>query len=61
MIAIVSEILWIMWLVSHVEASQSGRTSLHHDNEAARHIANNHVFHERTKHGRWTTILHVNE
>lgn len=33
-----------------MEAPQSGPTSLYCDNEAARHIANNPVFHERTKH-----------
>ncbi|KAM0024789.1 putative RNA-directed DNA polymerase [Helianthus debilis subsp. tardiflorus] len=46
----VSEILWFRWLLTELEATQHGPTTLFCDNEAARHIANNPVFHERTKH-----------
>ncbi|GJW99595.1 putative RNA-directed DNA polymerase [Tanacetum coccineum] len=45
-----SEILWMRWLLKGLEAEQSGPTPLYCDNQAARHIANNPVFHERTKH-----------
>ncbi|GKE43750.1 uncharacterized mitochondrial protein-like protein [Tanacetum coccineum] len=38
------------WLLKGLEAEQSGPTPLYWDNQAARHIANNPVFHERTKH-----------
>lgn len=33
-----------------MEALQSEPTTLYYDNEVARHITNNLVFHERTKH-----------
>ena len=46
----VSEILWLRWLLKEFDATQRGPTSLYCDNQAARHIANNPVFHERTKH-----------
>ncbi|KAM0044971.1 putative RNA-directed DNA polymerase [Helianthus debilis subsp. tardiflorus] len=46
----VSEILWFRWLLTELETTQQGPTTLFCDNEAARHIANNPVFHERTKH-----------
>lgn len=46
----VSEILWLCWLLIDLEATQSTSTPLRCDNQAARHIANNPVFHERTKH-----------
>nr|KAJ0209320.1 hypothetical protein LSAT_V11C400213930 [Lactuca sativa] len=46
----VSETLWLRWLLKHLEASPIGPTPLFCDNQAARHIANNPVFHERTKH-----------
>ncbi|KAI3743385.1 hypothetical protein L1987_61093 [Smallanthus sonchifolius] len=46
----VSEILWVRWLLMELGESQHGGTTLFCDNEAARHIANNPVFHERTKH-----------
>ncbi|KAF5763047.1 putative RNA-directed DNA polymerase [Helianthus annuus] len=45
-----SEILWMRWLLKGLEAEQIGPTPLYCDNQAARHIANNPVFHERTKH-----------
>lgn len=46
MAATFSEILWLRWLL----LVQYGLTTLYCDNEVARHIANNPVFHERTKH-----------
>ncbi|KAD4584722.1 hypothetical protein E3N88_22323 [Mikania micrantha] len=50
MAATVSEILWFRWLLTELDAPQKDPTTLFCDNEAARHIANNPVFHERTKH-----------
>ena len=46
----VSEVIWMRWLLKYLEAEQNGPTPLFCDNQAARHIANNPVFHERTKH-----------
>ncbi|KAI3799953.1 hypothetical protein L1987_35259 [Smallanthus sonchifolius] len=46
----VSEILWMRWLLKELEMNPTGPTSLFCENQAARHIANNPVFHERTKH-----------
>lgn len=46
----VSEILWMRWLLKELEMPCNGPTQLFCDNEAARNIANNPVFHERTKH-----------
>ena len=45
-----SEILWMRWLLEGLETKQHSSTPLFCDNNAARHIANNPVFHERTKH-----------
>ncbi|KAK9048060.1 hypothetical protein SSX86_032977 [Deinandra increscens subsp. villosa] len=50
MATIVSEILWIRWLLKELEVGPTGPTHLFCDNQAARHIANNPVFHEQTKH-----------
>ncbi|KAG6406521.1 hypothetical protein SASPL_134125 [Salvia splendens] len=47
---IVSEILWLRWLLKDIEAIQTRATPLHCDNQAACHIANNPIFHEQTKH-----------
>ncbi|KAK1414482.1 hypothetical protein QVD17_30227 [Tagetes erecta] len=46
----VSEILWIRWLLKDLRVHLQDATPLYCDNQAARHIANNPVFHERTKH-----------
>lgn len=46
----VSEILWLRWLLQDLQIMQTSATPLYCDNQAARHIANNLVFHERTKH-----------
>lgn len=46
----VSELLWLRWLLIDFEAQQIEPTPLYYDNQAARHIANNPVYHERTKH-----------
>lgn len=46
----VSELLWLRWLLTDLEALRSGPTTLYCDNQATRHIANNLAFHERTKH-----------
>ena len=45
-----SEILWMRWLLEGLETKQHSSTPLFCDNNAARHIAKNPVFHERTKH-----------
>ena len=46
----VSEILWIRWLLADFDIVLDKPTPLLCDNESARHIAHNPVFHERTKH-----------
>ncbi|KAJ0494661.1 putative RNA-directed DNA polymerase [Helianthus annuus] len=46
----VSEILWLRWFLCELNIPPVGPTPLFCDNQAARHIANNPVFHERTKH-----------
>ncbi|KAF5780569.1 putative RNA-directed DNA polymerase [Helianthus annuus] len=44
------ELIWLRWLLQELGVSQTSPTTLFCDNQAARHIANNPVFHERTKH-----------
>ncbi|GJQ91627.1 putative RNA-directed DNA polymerase [Tanacetum coccineum] len=43
-------IIWVRWLLSELHVHNPLATPLFCDNQAAQHIANNHVFHERTKH-----------
>lgn len=50
MASTVSEILWVRWLLQDFHIRIITPTTLFCDNQAARHIANNPVFHERTKH-----------
>lgn len=50
MASTISEVLWVRWLLSELQVPVPSATSLFCDNQAARHIANNPVFHERTKH-----------
>ncbi|KAL5702972.1 hypothetical protein ACHQM5_028123 [Ranunculus cassubicifolius] len=44
------EIIWLKGLLHSLGVEQSGHVPLHCDSQAALHIANNPVFHERTKH-----------
>ncbi|XP_042754367.1 secreted RxLR effector protein 161-like [Lactuca sativa] len=46
----VCEVLWLRWLLLDLDTVQSEATPLMCDNEAARHIVANPVYHERTKH-----------
>ncbi|GKA69913.1 secreted RxLR effector protein 161-like protein [Tanacetum coccineum] len=46
----VSEIMWVHWLLKELDVAVVRPTSLFCDNQVAKHIANNPVFHERTKH-----------
>nr|GEY23915.1 hypothetical protein [Tanacetum cinerariifolium] len=48
--SIVNEIIWVRWLLSELHVHNPLATLLFCDNQAARHIANNLVFYERTKH-----------
>lgn len=50
MASTVSEVLWVRWLLQELNVPQTGPTPVFCDNQAARHIAINPVFHERTKH-----------
>nr|KYP65665.1 Copia protein [Cajanus cajan] len=45
-----SEIIWLRGLLSALQVPCCDSTILHCDNQSAIHIANNPVFHERTKH-----------
>lgn len=49
MASIVSEVLWVSWLLKELNVVMNGPTLLYCDNQVVRHIANNAVFHERTK------------
>jgi hypothetical protein len=45
-----SELIWIKQLLEDMKFTYSEPTQMYCDNQAARHIASNPVFHERTKH-----------
>lgn len=49
MASTVCEVLWLRWLLQDLDADQNGPTRLMCDNETARHIAANPIYHERTK------------
>ncbi|XP_022030789.1 uncharacterized mitochondrial protein AtMg00810-like [Helianthus annuus] len=46
----VSEVLWMRWLLKDLDTTQVKPTAIFHENLAVKHIANNPVFHEQTKH-----------
>lgn len=46
----VSKVLWLCWLLNDLEATLVGPNPLYCDNQVTQNIANNLVFHERTKH-----------
>jgi hypothetical protein len=50
MAATVSEVLWVRWLLQDFNIHVTGPTPMFCDNDAARHIAKNLVFCERTQH-----------
>ncbi|GKC02578.1 secreted RxLR effector protein 161-like protein [Tanacetum coccineum] len=50
MASTISEIIWVQWLLNELQVHNPLAAPLFCDNQAARHIANNPVFHERTKH-----------
>jgi hypothetical protein len=45
-----SELIWIKQLLEDMKITYSEPIQMYRDNQAARHIASNPVFHERTKH-----------
>ena len=45
-----SELIWIKHLLRDMKIDHSETMKMYCDNQAARHIASNPVFHERTKH-----------
>jgi len=45
-----SELVWLKQLLRDMKVSWEGPMQMYCDNQAARHIASNPVFHERTKH-----------
>nr|KAJ0227977.1 hypothetical protein LSAT_V11C100003050 [Lactuca sativa] len=50
MVNTICEILWLRWLSCDLGAKHGGATTLLCDNNVARHIAANPVYHERIKH-----------
>nr|GEZ75055.1 putative reverse transcriptase, RNA-dependent DNA polymerase, Gag-polypeptide of LTR copia-type [Tanacetum cinerariifolium] len=50
MASTISEIIWVRWLLKDMQVQLTTPTSLFCDNQAARHIANNPIYHERIKH-----------
>lgn len=59
MASIVSELLWLCWLLCDLEAPQSEPTPVYCDNQKTHHIANNPVFHERKNILKWIATLLV--
>lgn len=45
-----AEIQWLLYLLTDLHHPQTAHVSLFFDNKAAIHIAQNPIFHERTKH-----------
>ncbi|KAJ4790867.1 Copia protein [Rhynchospora pubera] len=45
-----SELMWIKQLLADLNKEHEAPMKMFCDNQAARHIAANHLFHERTKH-----------
>lgn len=60
MVSTVSEILWVHWLLKDFQVYINTPTTLYCDNQVARHIANNPVFLEWTKHVEIDYFLFVN-
>nr|GEW54283.1 putative reverse transcriptase, RNA-dependent DNA polymerase, Gag-polypeptide of LTR copia-type [Tanacetum cinerariifolium] len=60
MASTISEILWVRWLLKDMQVQLTTPTSLFCDNQAARHIVNNPVHHERTKHVEMDCFFSVN-
>ncbi|KAL5717161.1 hypothetical protein ACHQM5_010224 [Ranunculus cassubicifolius] len=50
MATLTAELQWLKYLLHDLGISSTSPISLYCDNQAALHIANNPVFHERTKH-----------
>ena len=47
---IISELIWLRWLLKDLGVSTSSTTLLYCDNQSAIHIIHIDVFHEQTKH-----------
>lgn len=60
MASTLSEILWVRWLLSELQVNTSSPKPLLCDNQGARHIENNMVFQESTKHAKWNITLNLN-
>jgi hypothetical protein len=50
MTSTVNELIWIKQILADIGIEIRGSMKIFCDNQAARHIASNPVFHERTKH-----------
>jgi hypothetical protein len=50
MVSTASELVWIKQLLEDLGIKIESPMKMHYDNQVARHIASNPVFHERTKH-----------
>jgi len=50
MVGTCCELTWLRYLLTDLHMPVSDPVTLHCDNQAALHIAKNHVFHERTQH-----------